>query len=375
MKTKITTITIAVLMLAFCVHAAQQVITPGAAISLAAGRNIINANFGELYGAMAPILANTGTLNLSGVTIGTGLNGLLKGNGTTIAVATAGTDYEVPITFGSGLTRTVNTVGINATAGIQTFLATPTSANFVSAITGEVGTGPIVCATNPVFGGTVNMISCFLNVARVNGTYVGTGGTLNIENTAVGLGALQGSMAGADFNTAIGSSALSQTSTGTSNTAVGTVCLLSNTTGSRNTAIGRDALWYSTTGDGNVAIGYWSGFYETGSDSFYLNNRARADLTGDQTLSLLYGKFGDLASDQQLTANVGGFGVGGAPDANAILDAQSTTKAFIPPRMTKAQRNAIASPVAGMTIYQTDNTPGQRVYNGTNWMAYTETAD
>lgn len=29
----------------------------------------------------------------------------------------------------------------------------------------------------------------------------------------------------------------------------------------------------------------------------------------------------------------------------------------------------------GMTIYQTDNTPGIRVHNGTNWMKFTETAD
>jgi hypothetical protein len=43
--------------------------------------------------------------------------------------------------------------------------------------------------------------------------------------------------------------------------------------------------------------------------------------------------------------------------------------------MTKTQRDAISSPATGLMIYQTDNTPGLRVYNGTNWMRYTETAD
>jgi hypothetical protein len=43
--------------------------------------------------------------------------------------------------------------------------------------------------------------------------------------------------------------------------------------------------------------------------------------------------------------------------------------------MTKTQRDAISSPAAGLAIYQTDNTPGLRVYNGTNWMKYTETTD
>lgn len=62
-------------------------------------------------------------------------------------------------------------------------------------------------------------------------------------------------------------------------------------------------------------------------------------------------------------------------DASAALQITSTTQGLLLPRMTKAQRDAIASPVAGLAIYQTDNTPGLRVYNGTNWMKYTETAD
>jgi len=45
-------------------------------------------------------------------------------------------------------------------------------------------------------------------------------------------------------------------------------------------------------------------------------------------------------------------------------------------KMTKAQRAAlIPGPVVGQAIYQTDNTPGLRVYNGTNWMRFTETSD
>ena len=48
----------------------------------------------------------------------------------------------------------------------------------------------------------------------------------------------------------------------------------------------------------------------------------------------------------------GASGVGvSAPNANAILDVASTTKAFMPPRMTTTQKNAIASPTAGMVVY------------------------
>lgn len=62
-------------------------------------------------------------------------------------------------------------------------------------------------------------------------------------------------------------------------------------------------------------------------------------------------------------------------DPSAQLEITSTTKGLLLPRMTKAQRNLISSPVAGLAIYQTDNTPGLRVYNGVNWMKFTESTD
>jgi hypothetical protein len=61
-----------------------------------------------------------------------------------------------------------------------------------------------------------------------------------------------------------------------------------------------------------------------------------------------------------------GVGIGGTPNPNAVLDLQSTTKAFIPPRMTTAQRNAIPAPVEGMVVWNTD-THGLNSYNGSTW--------
>lgn len=42
------------------------------------------------------------------------------------------------------------------------------------------------------------------------------------------------------------------------------------------------------------------------------------------------------------------------PNASAILQADSTTQGFLPPRMTTAQKNAIATPAAGLVVYDTD---------------------
>ena len=54
------------------------------------------------------------------------------------------------------------------------------------------------------------------------------------------------------------------------------------------------------------------------------------------------------------------------PDASAALDITSTSKGFLGPRMTTVQRNAIASPVAGLSIYNTD-TSKIDVFDGSSW--------
>ncbi|MFN3316100.1 MAG: hypothetical protein ACK40K_04755, partial [Raineya sp.] len=58
-----------------------------------------------------------------------------------------------------------------------------------------------------------------------------------------------------------------------------------------------------------------------------------------------------------------GVGIGGTPDGSAMLDVQSTTKGFLVPRMTLAQRGSIASPANGLLIYQTDGDIGFWYYD------------
>ena len=58
---------------------------------------------------------------------------------------------------------------------------------------------------------------------------------------------------------------------------------------------------------------------------------------------------------------------GSSPDLSSILDVKSSAKGILIPRLTLAQRSAIAAPATGLMIYQTDNTPGFYFYNGTVW--------
>lgn len=58
------------------------------------------------------------------------------------------------------------------------------------------------------------------------------------------------------------------------------------------------------------------------------------------------------------------------PNANAALDVTSTNHGMLIPRMTQAQKLAIASPATGLLIYQTDNASGFWFYNGVAWMPF-----
>lgn len=129
----------------------------------------------------------------------------------------------------------------------------------------------------------------------------------------------------------------------------------------------------------------------------YLSNGTTWSIVTDRTLSVqqpLSVTNDVLSLDTSSTFGVATrFYAGGGPDnfffdatnrrlgiqtqtPQSILDVSSTTSGFLPPRMTKNQRDAITNKVAGMVVYQTDGAfPGLRVYNGSNWVRFSETVD
>lgn len=91
---------------------------------------------------------------------------------------------------------------------------------------------------------------------------------------------------------------------------------------------------------GNIASG-------TGRWNLYMNGTAQNYLAGDVGIGV--------------TVN----------HASAKLQVDSTTEGFLPPRMTAAQRGAIASPAEGLVVVQTDGTQGLYIYIGAAWHALT----
>lgn len=100
------------------------------------------------------------------ITLTTSVTGILSGNGTAISAATTtgsgnvvlatsptlvtpalGTPSAVVLTNGTGLPISTGVTGLGT--GVATFLGTPSSANLISAVTDETGTGSLVFASSP----------------------------------------------------------------------------------------------------------------------------------------------------------------------------------------------------------------------------------
>jgi hypothetical protein len=62
-------------------------------------------------------------------------------------------------------------------------------------------------------------------------------------------------------------------------------------------------------------------------------------------------------------------GINTNPNSSAQLDVSSTTKGFLPPRMTTTQKNAISSPAAGLVVY--DSTLAKLCVYTTTWETIT----
>lgn len=76
-----------------------------------------------------------------------------------------------------------------------------------------------------------------------------------------------------------------------------------------------------------------------------------------------------LFTPVHITRSTGSIGMGtSTPNASAVLDLTSTTKAFLPPRMTTAQRDLIASPIEGMLVFNL-TTHVLNYYTGAAWAA------
>ena len=89
--------------------------------------------------------------------------------------------------------------------------------------------------------------------------------------------------------------------------------------------------------------------------NYIISNPSDFNITSDGNTPLSFRtNFGGGGGTRMTITGSGNIGIGiTTPVASALLDVTSTTQGFLPPRMTTTQKNAIASPAAGLVIYDT----------------------
>jgi len=242
-------------------------------------------------------------------------------------------------------------------------------------------------------------------------------------NSAFGRNALQQTTAGG--NTAMGNNALVLTTTGAENTGVGNSSLYNNTSGSGITALGSSTNVASNNLTNATAIGYaaivdasnkiqlgntdvtavntsgtytGAGFVKAGGTSSQYLMADGSTSTGGSSTSV--GSIGVSSTANGATISSGVLSLTPADTANAgivtkgsqsfagnktivdklgvgttnittsaKMEVNSTTQGFLPPRMSAGQRDAIVSPVAGLTIWCSNcGVRGElEVYDGVSW--------
>lgn len=75
-----------------------------------------------------------------------------------------------------------------------------------------------------------------------------------------------------------------------------------------------------------------------------------------------------LSAHYILAQNIAINNSGAVGHNSAMLDITSTSSGLLIPRMTAAQKSAIASPATGLLIYQTNGTPGFYYFDGSTWL-------
>jgi hypothetical protein len=177
----------------------------------------------------------------------------------------------------------------------------------------------------------------------------GGGNALNISGSGI-----NGVIIGSGLTTLAANTALAVRGQGT--TVSTTALLVQNSAGTQS---------FKVADSGSVQIGLTSGINWT-FNSNILSSSQYAYIAGSNGSILTNGNFSGGVHGNGNGGKVCDNGISTAQVASSVLEVSSTTKGFLPPRMTTTQKNAIATPASGLIVYD-ETTNKLACYNGTTW--------
>jgi hypothetical protein len=297
---------------------------------------------------------NSPTLNVTGSGVAANIvYGIANLQSTTVSAITSPSIYGVNNT--PTITITAGSTGTN----VYAFASQPIVSNTTTATTNlSVYAAYIQPILTTLASGTVTtMTSAYFSSA---GTIVASTGTFSeLAGVKVEHGVANSSTIAVSYGVYVkaGSTA------GTVTTAYGGYFTTPNA-GTAKTALYAD----------NLSVGYTattppaSGLIVSGAVGIGTTSPAsKLDVEGGVAIGATYSGTTAAPTNGAIIEGVVGIGTA-APAASALLDLTSTTKVFLPPRMTTAERNAVSSPATGSLVYDTDLT-SLYSYNGSGWSA------
>ena len=152
----------------------------------------------------------------------------------------------------------------------------------------------------------------------------------------------------------------------------------SGTTGTGTISLGGE-LGFASSGGTLTVVDKGSGLFDlevdasAGIGNIYTTNGtlggARTVTQGGYTLAFEGGDLTVSGSTFVVDASQAAVSIGvSTPASDAVLDLTSTTKGFLFPRMTQAERAAMGTATTGMMVYQTNNREGVYIYKSFGWV-------